>query len=108
MGSIIRGSQTASDMLNGGGKCGNAGDLGSEPRRGRCGVGPRLPLLVISPWAKQNNVDNTFTDQASIPKFHRGQLESGAGSVGSPPTGPRGTLVNGVQLQPALRPTRRR
>jgi phospholipase C len=35
----------------------------------RCGYGPRLPLLVISPFAKQNYVDNTRTDQSSITKF---------------------------------------
>jgi phospholipase C len=68
MGSIIRGSQTASDTLNGPGKCGNTG-ISDLTTQGRCGVGPRTPLLVISPWAKQNNVDNTFTEQASIPKF---------------------------------------
>jgi phospholipase C len=35
----------------------------------RCGYGPRLPLLVISPYSKQNFVDNTQTNQASIIKF---------------------------------------
>jgi phospholipase C len=35
----------------------------------RCGYGPRLPLLVISPYSKQNFVDNTVTNQASITKF---------------------------------------
>jgi phospholipase C len=35
----------------------------------RLGYGPRLPLLVISPYAKQNFVDNTLTDQTSILKF---------------------------------------
>jgi phospholipase C len=35
----------------------------------RCGYGPRLPLLVISPYSKQNYVDNTRTDQASVIKF---------------------------------------
>jgi phospholipase C len=35
----------------------------------RCGYGPRLPLLVISPYAKTNFVDNTLTDQSSITKF---------------------------------------
>jgi phospholipase C len=35
----------------------------------RCGYGPRLPLLVISPYAKSNYVDNTVTDQSSILKF---------------------------------------
>ena len=36
---------------------------------GRCGYGPRLPLLVISPWAKQNFVDHTVTDQTSVIHF---------------------------------------
>jgi phospholipase C len=35
----------------------------------RCGYGPRLPLLVISPYAKQNFVDHTLTDQTSIIRF---------------------------------------
>jgi phospholipase C len=35
----------------------------------RCGYGPRLPLLVISPWSKHNYVDDTVTDQSSILKF---------------------------------------
>jgi phospholipase C len=67
MGPIIRQSQGPSDTLNGTGKCGSA----AKPpvQNDRCGVGPRQPLLVISPWAKQNFVDNTFTDQASIPRF---------------------------------------
>jgi phospholipase C len=36
---------------------------------GRCGYGPRLPLLVVSPWAKPNFVDHTTTDQTSILRF---------------------------------------
>ena len=35
----------------------------------RCGYGPRLPLLVISPYAKQNFIDHSLTDQSSILKF---------------------------------------
>ncbi|WP_284286349.1 phospholipase C [Alicyclobacillus fastidiosus] len=35
----------------------------------KLGYGPRLPLLVISPYARQNFVDNTMTDQSSILKF---------------------------------------
>ena len=38
--------------------------LGGE--QGRCGFGPRLPLLVISPFAKVNAVDHHLSDQASI------------------------------------------
>ena len=37
--------------------------------QGRCGYGPRLPLLVISPWSKANFVDHTVTDQTSIIRF---------------------------------------
>jgi phospholipase C len=35
----------------------------------RCGPSQRLPLLVISPYAAQNHVDHTQTDQASILRF---------------------------------------
>ena len=67
MGPIIRQSQDAADALSGPGKCGSAA---TPPlQNDRCGVGPRTPLLVISPYARQNFVDNTFTEQASIPQF---------------------------------------
>ena len=36
---------------------------------GRCGPGPRLPLLVVSPWAKTNYIDHTQTEQVSILRF---------------------------------------
>jgi phospholipase C len=67
MGPIIRQSLDAADNLTGAGKCGS----GATPpaQNDRCGVGPRQPLLVISPWAKQNYVDSTFTEQASILRF---------------------------------------
>lgn len=35
----------------------------------RCGYGPRLPLMVISPYAKPNFVDHKVTDQSSILRF---------------------------------------
>ncbi len=58
------------DFLTGAGLC---GDTAAKPplagQSGRCGYGPRLPLLVISPWAKHNYVDHTLTDQSSILKF---------------------------------------
>jgi phospholipase C len=37
--------------------------------QGRCGFGPRLPMLVISPWAKANYIDHDLSDQASIINF---------------------------------------
>jgi phospholipase C len=35
----------------------------------RCGFGPRLPLLVISPWTRENYVSSNLTDTSSIIKF---------------------------------------
>ena len=35
-------------------------------QQGRCGFGPRQPLLVISPFAKENAVDHNLSNQASI------------------------------------------
>jgi phospholipase C len=35
----------------------------------RCGYGPRLPMLVISPYAKVNFIDHHITDTASILRF---------------------------------------
>ena len=31
--------------------------------------GPRLPLLVISPYARRNYVDHSLTDQTSVLRF---------------------------------------
>jgi phospholipase C len=41
--------------------------LGSYPDR--CGYGPRLPLVVISPYTRDNYVSNNLTDQASVVNF---------------------------------------
>ncbi len=60
-------SSSVGDNLTGAGACGAGTPLAGE--NGRCGLGPRLPLLVISPWVKTNFVDNTKTNQASITKF---------------------------------------
>ncbi len=38
-------------------------------QQGRCGFGPRQPLIVISPCSKQNAVDHNLSDLASIPNF---------------------------------------
>jgi phospholipase C len=75
MSPIVNQSATEADMLTGTGACGSgAGALpGVNPKtlhaQGRCGYGPRLPMLVISPWAKQNFVDHTVTDQTSTLRF---------------------------------------
>ncbi|HEY4011580.1 MAG TPA: alkaline phosphatase family protein [Acidobacteriaceae bacterium] len=72
MGPIINQSSTSQDALTNG-SCGNGEtSLPSDSSlhaQGRCGYGPRLPLLVVSPFAKQNFVDHTVTDQSSILRF---------------------------------------
>jgi len=76
MGPIVNQSTGPSDALTGPGACGTAANSlpGYNPTAnphalGRCGYGPRLPLLVISPWAKQNFVDHSVTDQTSVIHF---------------------------------------
>jgi phospholipase C len=70
---IVNGSTTASDaaICNtvSGGATLPGPNSGTTPVLGRCGHGPRLPLLVISPWANKNYIDNTPTDQTSIIRF---------------------------------------
>jgi phospholipase C len=60
-------SQSVADALTGPGQCGTGTPLAGE--QGRCGYGPRLPMMLISPWAKTNAVDHTLTDQSSITRF---------------------------------------
>jgi phospholipase C len=75
IGPIVNGSATAQDALSGTGLCGDGTTAlpGLNPAtthaQGRCGYGPRLPLVVISPYAKVNFVDHTVTDQTSILAF---------------------------------------
>jgi phospholipase C len=60
-------STSVADALTGNGMCGTGTPLAGQ--QGRCGYGPRLPLLLISPWSKRNAVDSTLTDQSSITRF---------------------------------------
>jgi phospholipase C len=75
---FVNGSATTADVLNGAGVCISATAAANAlpgvsattlHAQGRCGYGPRLPLMVISPWANKNAVDSTVTDQSSIPRF---------------------------------------
>jgi len=54
------------DELGGPGSCGTTPTSGAP---GRCGYGPRLPLMVISRYAKVNYIDHRMTDQSSIIRF---------------------------------------
>ncbi len=54
-----------------------SGQCGPQPQtklplageQGRCGFGPRIPMLVISPFARANHVDSDLTDQSSVINF---------------------------------------
>jgi len=64
---LVNQSQSAlDDALTGPGLCGSNA---AATTQGRCGYGPRTPLLLISPYSKQNYVDHVITDQSSIIKF---------------------------------------
>jgi phospholipase C len=71
MGPIVNQSNVSDDQLLGPGSCGfpKPNDVSGGTQNGRCGYGPRLPLLVISPFAKTNYVDHRVTDQSSILRF---------------------------------------
>jgi phospholipase C len=96
MGPIVNQSTTSQDFLLGAGSCGDGTTALASPTSlhapGRCGYGPRLPLLVISPYSRQNFVDHTVTDQSSITRFiednwldgqriGQGSLDVRAGSI---------------------------
>jgi phospholipase C len=57
---IVNRSATALDF--------HCGDVSDGPGA-RCGYGPRLPLLLVSPLAKQNYVSSDLIDQSSILRF---------------------------------------
>jgi phospholipase C len=73
MGPIANQSTSNSDGLTGPGQCGDGSTALPGPAvdhaQGRCGYGPRLPLLIISPFARRNFVDHSLTDQTSILRF---------------------------------------
>ena len=71
---IVNQSTGPADALTGVGQCGNGQNalpgIGGVPHaQGRCGYGPRQPMMVISPYSKANYVDHTLTDQTSVIRF---------------------------------------
>ncbi|AFW02399.1 phospholipase [Gluconobacter oxydans] len=60
------------DQLNGPGRCGTTPaptGVSGQPVNGRCGPGTRIPLIVISPWAKTNFISHVQITQSSITRF---------------------------------------
>jgi phospholipase C len=91
MGPIVNQSDVPGDdqLLTPGissGNCGTPKPIDGNIQNGRCGYGPRLPLIVISPYAKQNFVDHRVTDQSSIIRFIEdnwdlGRIGNGSGDA---------------------------
>jgi phospholipase C len=120
---VVNGSATVHDGFSTAGTCGDAGSAlpgvnpGTLHAQGRCGYGPRLPLLVISPWAKPNYVSHTVADQSSVLRFiedtflnqqriGQGSFDAIAGSIddmldlsGTAPKNGRVLLLNGTTGQ---------
>jgi phospholipase C len=69
MGPILLQSQTLLDALNAAGQCGSNPARVPSGQEARCGLGPRLPLVVVSPWTRPNSVDHSLTDQSSVVRF---------------------------------------
>ena len=63
---VSQSNDPGADALTGTGKCGQAPPGAYQDR---CGYGPRLPLMVVSPWARTNFVDHQVTDQSSVLRF---------------------------------------
>ncbi len=67
-GPIVNQSASTSDALTDAKTCGSAANS-LAGLQSRCGYGPRIPFLVISPFAKSNFVDHTLIDQSSVVSF---------------------------------------
>jgi len=87
---IVNQSQDpAHDALVSGDSCGRSTPLGGY--QDRCGYGPRIPLLIISPFAKPNSVIHSLNDTSSLIRFIEdnwnlgrmggGSFDSAAGSL---------------------------
>jgi phospholipase C len=63
---VSQSADPSNDTLLGPGLCGSPAS-GAYPDR--CGYGPRLTFIVISPFARENFVDHHLIDQSSIPRF---------------------------------------
>ncbi len=84
---VVNASTTPDDALNGPGECTHTPAGGATSMlagiEDRCGYGPRLPLLVMSPYARSNSIDHAVTDQSSILRFVEDNWLRGARISGS-------------------------
>jgi phospholipase C len=89
---IVNPSFSTADQLNSDGMCASTpaqqghaapatplpGASTTMPVQGRCGYGTRVPLMVISPFARKNFIDHTLTDQSSVLRFIEDNWLAGA------------------------------
>ncbi|MGA7928181.1 MAG: alkaline phosphatase family protein [Candidatus Sulfotelmatobacter sp.] len=80
---IVNHSQDAKldTLLGPQGLCGSGIAIGGY--QGRCAYGPRIPLLIISPFSRVNFVDHSLTDQTSLIKFIEDNWDLGGIGGGS-------------------------
>ena len=74
---VNQSNDPANDALTDHSTCGTNASRTAGGYQDRCGYGPRLPLVVISPYAKANFVDHTTTDQSSILRFIEDNWQTG-------------------------------
>jgi len=69
-GPVVNQSNSTADATAavGSGLCGSGANALAGVQA-RCGYGPRIPFVVISPYAKSNFVDHTTIDQSSVVRF---------------------------------------
>src|SRR5262249_46256152 len=92
---IINRSKTPLDF-----RCGSA----THRPGARVASGPRLPLLVISPYAKRNYVSHALTDQTSILRFIEDNWLGGQRVSGSSFDNVAGSLADMFDFsRPAMR-----
>jgi phospholipase C len=90
LGPVVNQSAVSDDALVAPGNCGSS----SAASQGRCGYGPRLPLLVISPYAKQNYIDHRTVDQSSILRFIEDNWD--LGRIGADSSDSKAGMLNGL------------
>jgi phospholipase C len=104
IGPILETSQTSADALTGAGNCGIVPPVLGGPNgasvQGRCGYGPRIPILVISPYARQNQVDHTLLDQSSMIRFIEDNWLNGQRIGGGSFDAVTNSVASLLQIQP--------
>ncbi|HTW22857.1 MAG TPA: alkaline phosphatase family protein [Candidatus Baltobacteraceae bacterium] len=90
LGPVVNQSAVSDDELAAASDCGSP----SATTQGQCGYGPRIPILLISPFAKQNYVDHRIADQSSTLRFIEENWD--LGSIGGNSSDTKAGRLNGM------------